>query len=134
MERRDGGEVAAVEGDDRVRFEALGERDHRYVGAVERQVGVLLDELRHPQEVLAAWRFDVELGDAAQERALRVRAEAFADEVARLDYHQSRHNQAQILAGERFQTDSMVAVIGIGDRIERPGVNDRQGVSQRARR
>jgi hypothetical protein len=127
MPWRDGREMATVECDDRARSEGLGECDHRGVCSPEREVGVLLRELGHSREVLAAWGLDVELCDTAQECALREGAEAPADEVRRLCNHQGRGDDTQILARERGQAGGVVALVGVGGGVKRPGVNDRQG-------
>lgn len=96
MTRCDRTEVAPVEGHDDRSAQSLGECDDRRIGATEGKVGVLLDELGHSHEVVSARPFDVELGDAPQELALRAGAQAPADEVGRLSDYERGDDQTQV--------------------------------------
>jgi hypothetical protein len=66
--RADDGEVPAVECADVGLVEPLGQRDDRRVGAAERQIGVLLDELGGASQVLLRWNLDLEPGDRSDRR------------------------------------------------------------------
>lgn len=56
--------------------------------------------------------------------------QAPAHEVGRLRDRRSRHDEAQILAGERVHAGAVIAVVGVSDGVQRPGVNHRQGFAR----
>ena len=66
-------------GDHDIRLEPLGEGDDRGVGAAEREVGVLLDELGDARPVLGRGCLDVERRESSQE----VRLDAWAQPSSR---------------------------------------------------
>ena len=83
----DGGEVSAVERDHDRGSDPLGKGDNAGVRASEREIGIDLDELRYPIEIVGGGTFDVKGTKAAKESRLGASSEPAAYEIGRLGYH-----------------------------------------------
>jgi hypothetical protein len=120
---RDRREVAPVERNDDWSLEPLGERDDRCIGAPEREICILVDQLGHACEVLAARPFDVQIADAEQELTLCCSAHPTPDEVRRLGHYQRWDNQAQIGSRERSDRSEVILIVCVSSCVQRPSVN-----------
>ena len=70
MARSHDGEVSAVERYHHAGIESLGQCDDGRVGAAERQVGILVDELGDPLPFVGCWELDLDLAESSQEACL----------------------------------------------------------------
>lgn len=96
MARTDRAEVAAVQRDDRLGAEALGEGDHRSIGPAEGEIGVLLDQFGHADQV--RWRRcdDIVTGQPTQETRFDERTGTPPEEVQNLSQHQGRNHDVKV--------------------------------------
>jgi hypothetical protein len=90
--RADGAEVAAIEGDDQIGVESLGERDDRGVRATEREVAVLLDQTRDSGPVVGGRSTYIERFQTPKKPRFSDSTHAMLKEVRHLSHHQSWDN------------------------------------------
>ncbi len=91
---------------------ALDQDNEAGVGRSERQVGVLLDEIRDPRPVLSAEWFHHEVPrcDGANERCLGCWSELTVDQVTGLGDHEWRRTEGSSLTFEQLATRLMVGI------------------------
>lgn len=77
----DGAEVAAVQGDDVLDIQPLGQRHNRGIDGTKREVGVLVNERGDPGPIFSHGRLDSESVEPADEGGLRVGAQSALEKV-----------------------------------------------------
>ena len=122
----DRGEMTAVERHHDLGTDPLGKGDHAGVRAAEWEVGVGLDELADAVEVLTGGALDVEGPEAAQEGCFGPRPEPASNKIGCLGDDLGGNDQPEIRSREDRVTSLVVVVVGVGRRVERAGVNDRE--------
>lgn len=97
MGRADHLEMPVIETGNLGVSEPFGCGNHERVGAAERQIGVTLDEVRSPAQILVGWNLHVVplLGQGSEEGSLDRRSELLADEVERLPQDRCRDEQGR---------------------------------------
>ena len=79
MTRPDRGEMPAVEGDDEVGVQSFGKCYDGSVSAAEREVPILVDQVRDACPVFSQRRFDFEGGHAREKPRLNYSAKPLGD-------------------------------------------------------
>lgn len=105
MRRSDHREVTAVECGHGLEPESFRNGDHRGVGRTERQVGVLLDEVGHAEQVGRQGRLDPvpSISERPEHHRLGPRAERTFDEVRRLSKHKSGYQERRLGSPQKIR-------------------------------
>lgn len=119
-------EVPAVDGGDFGDIEPFGRCHHRSVDGSQRQIAVGVNEFGDPEPVTRSDRLSDEVArrEVAEESHLDAGPESSADEVCDLGDHQARHDQRSRVGEQQLERGSMMPIIRIDIRIERPRVDD----------
>lgn len=133
MPRSDSGEVPAVEGNNEVGLEPLGEHHDRGVGAAEREIAVRSHQLRHPRPILAVRRLHLEVGHAGQKIGFDRWTEARRHKVGRLGNHHSRHKEPQSSTLKDLATAPMFWIVRVRDSVQDACVHDGRADAQSGR-
>ena len=59
--------MTPIQGDDQIGLQTFGQSDYRGVGAAERKVSILIDEIGDPRPVLWSRSLDVKAFEASKE-------------------------------------------------------------------